>query len=165
MCSCEECSKVHGLILSFIHSMKRLHTQSHNPSKAPSFNCLQKASRALISEKILSKHLTDFLLRLSKTCQTKCTLKPTCWWIWIWSPFPVILREASFWTMDPPQEAMDFDDLEKKALCPTLLVGVMIVWKERRKKTLLGMKRTGVWKEETPITGATPKCIFLRFIS
>jgi hypothetical protein len=40
--------------------------------------------------------------------------------------------------MDAPQEAMDFDELEKKALCRTLLVGVMIVRKERSKKHYWG---------------------------
>ena len=129
--SCVEWSKVHELILSSIHSKKRLHTQSHKPSKAPFFNCLQKSYRSLKSGKILSKHLTDVLC-LSKTCQTKCNLKPTCLCTWIWSPFSVILREASLWTMNDPLEAMVWDDLEKFAWT-TLLVGFMIVWEERRK--------------------------------
>ena len=166
--SCVECSKVQELILSSIHSMKRSYTQSHKPSKAPSFKCLKKSYRSSKLGKILSKHLTDLLLCLSQTCQTKCNMNPTCRCTWIPSPFPVILREASSCTMDDPLERILWEDKEMKFAWPTLLVGAMIFWKRREregKKDIIVDEIDRCWERRDPYYRRNTKMYFLRFIS
>jgi hypothetical protein len=51
--------------------------------------------------------------------------------------------------MEAPLEALVRDELEEKSACPTLLVGVMIVWKERRKDIIVdGTNRC--WERRYP---------------
>ena len=138
--------------------MKRWHTQSHNPSKAPSFSCLQKSVRALISEKNPFKTSYWCFVVFRKHA------RPNVLWNWRVDRFESQVRSRNTARSKFVDDARSTRGIglrrlgEEVGLSFTASRG-MIVWKERR-KNFIGDETDRCWESRDPYYRRYTKMFF-----